>query len=293
MGFGLRLHELGSVPLRGDEAFSARFWADLPLSTSLAEIAPLDPHPPLAFAIVRFWRHWIGGIDSPTAMRMLGVLANTVGIPAVFALALQLSGRSIVGLSAALIWALHPYEIWHSQDFRNYPIWAGTSVSSLWLGLRLIDLPKPRNWLLYGLAAGVTAFIFYTELFTMLAFAVFTVVCKRTNQAFLRRVIALQAVITASVVFAFLLSAIGAYFLRRISGKCPRIPPTRLSYAPNPYSGRRQHDSCKFIFGMAGHLYRAGWFGGNSWPGIKAATVVCGHGCALAFVLDRASVAAP
>ena len=205
LGFGLRLHELGSVPLRGDEAFSARFWADLPLSTSLAEIAPLDPHPPLAFVIVRFWRHWIGGIDSPAALRMLGVLANTVGIPAVFALALRLSGRSIVGLSAALIWAMHPYEIWHSQDFRNYPIWAGMSVSSLWLGLRLIDHPKPRNWLLYGLAAGVTAFIFYTELFTMLAFAAFTVVSKRTNHAFVRRVIALQAVITTFVLLAFLL----------------------------------------------------------------------------------------
>ena len=68
LGFALRLHELASVPLRGDEAFSALNWADTPLPQSLTEIATLEPHPPLTYGLFRLWRLLIGGIDSPFSL---------------------------------------------------------------------------------------------------------------------------------------------------------------------------------------------------------------------------------
>ena len=71
LGFALRLHELASVPLRGDEAFSALNWAGIPLHQSLTEIATLEPHPPLTYVLFRLWGLLIGGIDSPFALRLL------------------------------------------------------------------------------------------------------------------------------------------------------------------------------------------------------------------------------
>ena len=79
LGFALRLHELASVPLRGDEAFSALNWAGKPLHQSLTEIATIEPHPPLTYVLFRLWGLLIGGIDSPFALR-LGPFAPAPGL---------------------------------------------------------------------------------------------------------------------------------------------------------------------------------------------------------------------
>lgn len=204
IGFGFRLHELGAAPLRGDEAFSAQYWSDLPLSVSLSKIAPLDPHPPLVYALFRFWKHWLGSIDSPTALRYLGVLGNVLGMPAMFVLARRLSASTTVGFCAAFLWAVHAYEVWHSQDFRNYAIWAGMSATALAVGSHLIDRPGRRSWVVYSIVAAASAFLFYSELFIMVAQAASAVLWKRNDRRFLLRFLLTQSSIIAAVLFTFL-----------------------------------------------------------------------------------------
>ncbi len=203
LGFALRLHDLDAVPLRGDEAFSARYWVELPLYESLTEIASFDPHPPLAYLLFHLWGRWVGGIDSSFALRFLPLLGNIIGAAAMFALGRRLSGQSSVGLLAALMWALHPFEIWHSQDFRNYAVWAGLSAVALWLGLRLMDSTRRVDWWLYAVAASLSAFMFYTELMMMIALAA-VMVMGGAKGAFARRFLALQCFIGAAVLVAFL-----------------------------------------------------------------------------------------
>ena len=204
LGFALRLHELGTVPLRGDEAFSALNWADRSLQQSFAEIATIEPHPPLTYIVFRLWRLLIGGIDSPFSLRLLPVLGNIIGIPAAYALACRLSGSRNHGIVAALIWAIHPYEIWHSQDFRNYAIWAGLSVTSLWLGLRLIDHRRTADWLFYALFAICSVLMFYTEAFLSIAVAIVVIYWKKGERRFLFRFLALQGLVMLAAVVAFL-----------------------------------------------------------------------------------------
>ena len=202
LGFALRLHDLDAVPLRGDEAFSALYWVELPLYESLTEIAFRDPHPPLAYLLFHLWGRVVGGIGSPFALRFLPLLGNIIGAAAMFALGWRLSRKSDVGLLAALMWALHPFEIWHSQDFRNYAVWAGLSAAALWLGLRLLDSHRRGDWWLYAVAASLSAFLFYTELMMMLALAV--VAWRRLHRRVLPRFLALQGGIAAAVLVAFL-----------------------------------------------------------------------------------------
>ncbi len=216
LGFALRLHELAAVPLRGDEAFSALNWAGIPLHQSLTEIATIEPHPPLTYVLFRLWGLLIGGIDSPFALRLLPVFGNLIGVSGAYALASRLSGKPINGMAAALIWAIHPYEIWHSQDFRNYALWAGLSVTSLWLGLRLIDRPIMRNWLLHALLAITGALIFYTEVFMSIALVLVAICSKKSDRRFLARFISLQGIVVLIPLVAFLilqtgLLASGAY----------------------------------------------------------------------------------
>ncbi|MBA3871690.1 MAG: glycosyltransferase family 39 protein [Anaerolineae bacterium] len=173
VGFVLRLFHLTLVPLRGDEAFSVQYWAGQPLSVSLAKTATIEPHPLLTYAIFRGWGLIAG--TSELAMRFLPALIGLLGIPAIFAIGKRLGNKQI-GLVAALLFALHPFEIWHAQDVRNYAIWAGMSLIALWLGLRALDKQRNRDWLLYAVVASVAANIFYMELLTIAAFGIYVLI---------------------------------------------------------------------------------------------------------------------
>lgn len=231
LGFCLRAHDLDAVPLRGDEAFSVLYWADTPLSVSLTEIAHGEPHTPLVYAVGRLWNYIVGGIESVFALRYLSVLGNSIGIAAMYALARRLSQRRYCGLLAALMWALHPFEVWHSQEFRNYAYWGGLSVTSLWLGLRLIDRPRPVDWSLYALVGGFAALTIYTESFTVFALACVALIARWGDWKFLRRLLGIQ------VVMGVLLVA-GLYLIQVQPGFIDAYPGLVQSFAIGDYFGR-------------------------------------------------------
>ncbi len=218
LGFGLRIHKLEAVPLRGDEAFSVLYWADTPLSVALTEIAPGEPHTPLVYAVGRVWNLIIGGIDSVFALRYLSVLGNSIGIAGAFALGWRLSGKRSCGMLAALVWAIHPYEIWHSQEFRNYGYWGGLSIVSLWLGLRLVDRPRRADWLLYALVGGCAALTIYTESFTTIALAIFAIVTRWRHWGFLWRLLALQCGMAVLLIAGLLLLQVQQGFIDSYPG---------------------------------------------------------------------------
>ncbi len=218
LGFSLRAHDLEAVPLRGDEAFSVLYWADLPLQESLSVIAALDPHPPLAFALFRFWRQLVDGIDSSFALRYLVVLGNIIGAPAMFALGWRLSRKPHVGILSALMWALHPLEIWHSQDFRNYAIWAGLSVTALWLGIRLFDHKRRVDWYAYGIVSLMAALVFYAELLILLALSTFAIFSCRNESSFLRRFLGLNSMVAGITVIFFIIASASEIVSGRYSG---------------------------------------------------------------------------
>src|SRR5262245_55978644 len=110
LGFALRLYHLDAVPFRGDEAFSVQRWAASPLSVSLTEIAALEPHPPLTYVVFWAWS-LLFGTESEFLLRMLPLLFNMLGIPALFVLGKRLSGKNAVAYLAAFFWAIQPFQI--------------------------------------------------------------------------------------------------------------------------------------------------------------------------------------
>jgi 4-amino-4-deoxy-L-arabinose transferase-like glycosyltransferase len=162
----LRIIGLGARPLRGDEAFAVRYWAQ-PLALTLEPrdgLAWREPHPLGVFFAFFTWKSLAG--DSEFAMRALPALVNLLGVPAMYGLARQLFRAPRFGLAGALLWALNPNLIWHSQDARDYAMWAALSAVSLWLLVRLSRREVRRADAALCVVASIVAFYtFFLEAF--------------------------------------------------------------------------------------------------------------------------------
>lgn len=172
-GLALRLYRLNVPSLRGDEAFTVIHWMREPLSQTLQNIATVDPQPPLAYTLFRLWSLTVG--DSEYTARLLPALLNILGIPALYALGKRLWGHQL-GLIAAFLWTIHPLQIWHAQDARNYAIWGAFTAVSLWLALRALERQRRVDWGLYILGAALSAYVYYLELFVVAALNIYVLV---------------------------------------------------------------------------------------------------------------------
>jgi mannosyltransferase len=184
VGFALRLFHLNSVSIRGDEVFTIRYWMRQPLAVTLANNATADPQPPLAFALYRVWALLLG--DDAKVARFLPALLNTLGIPAIYALVRRLAGWR-AGLLAALLWALHPFQVWHAQDARAYAVWSSFSLLALWLSLRAVEKRRWLDWVLYIVVAVAAAYVYYLELFVLAALNLYVFMVYWRQWSLLRR----------------------------------------------------------------------------------------------------------
>ncbi len=152
VAFLLRVYRLDFFSLRGDEAFTVLFvqrtWEGLWRGIRL-----IEPNPPLMYLLLRVWVVLAGA--SEFAMRYFSAFFGVLCVPLLFRLARVIAspgeakqssnergyrfvadaprndtGQWLALFAAALI-AINPYQIWHSQDVRNYTLWPALSLASL------------------------------------------------------------------------------------------------------------------------------------------------------------------
>lgn len=202
LGFALRIYQLNQVPLRGDEAFTVIHWVREPLSQTLDEIATKDPQPPLAYTLYHVWGLLVG--DGEYVVRFLPALLNLLGIPALYALGKRLGGVKM-GLIAALLWAIHPHEIWHAQDARNYAIWAAGNAIAIWLAFCALEKNKRIDWVLYVIFAVIAGYLYYLEVFSVAVLTLYVLIMYwQTNRTLVARWFGAVIVIGATLAIWYL-----------------------------------------------------------------------------------------
>jgi uncharacterized membrane protein len=157
LAFSLRVYNLDSQSLRGDEAATVHYSA-LPI-TELWELARVtDPHPPLYYLMLHPWQVWVG--KGAWGMRFAGVVASVLSVAALYTLTRRTLPRlkagffssTIIGLLAAGLLAVNPFQIWLAQDIRSYPffmLFGLLSSWALWVGVSRVTYPVTRptlNW---------------------------------------------------------------------------------------------------------------------------------------------------
>jgi hypothetical protein len=119
VGVVLRLAFLGADSLWLDEAYSVV--AVLGHSTREAWETVLDrDHPPLFFVILRLTVLAFGA--SETTARLPSALASVCNLGLIFVLARRLGMTRRAGLTAVLLLALAPVDVWYAQEARMYAL---------------------------------------------------------------------------------------------------------------------------------------------------------------------------
>jgi mannosyltransferase len=133
LAFLLRVYQLQAQSYWIDEGWTIHYAgmtpAELWYTLQTTKIVP-----PLYFYAVLFWSQLMG--SGEFALRFCSVVFGVLTVPLVFRLGKSLGDRRLGIIAAALV-TISPYQIWHSQDARNYAMLTAASVLSMWAFVEL------------------------------------------------------------------------------------------------------------------------------------------------------------
>ena len=138
VGGWLRIFLLGSKGLWLDETFS--IWlAKHSVVDMLQWIVKIDQHPPLYYLLLHYWIALNG--DTPYYVRLLSALFGAGTIPIIYLIGKRMSG-AVMGLAAAVILALSPFNIYFAQETRMYTLLTFNAAVAIYALVRLLTDPR-------------------------------------------------------------------------------------------------------------------------------------------------------
>ena len=166
MAFALRIWKLDQQSLWVDELNTMNEASPvLPWSEFISLLLQVDPHPPFYFIMMRFLFSVFGYTEF--VARFFSVLCGTLSVWLMFLLGREIRDREL-GLFAALLTAVNYFNLYYSQEARNYVlVFTLTALSFLFL----IKLFKKRSWLLTSAYSAATAAMICTHYFCLFVFA--------------------------------------------------------------------------------------------------------------------------
>jgi len=171
----LRLYRIDHESLWLDEGYTLLF-SRLPLAR-LFTVGGAHEHPPLYYLLVHlFFRVH----DSYLVPRVISAVAGSLSVFAMYALGTRLYNY-VVGLVAAALLTVAPFQVWYSQDGRGYEL-AGLLVLLSYLAAwRALDRPSRVNWTVYVVLTDLSLYSEYTTLFVLLPQALLYLQARRAG----------------------------------------------------------------------------------------------------------------
>lgn len=121
--------------------------------------------PQLFLIIAHFWTKIFG--ISETATRSLSSIFGTLAIPLLYLVGKELFNKR-VGLIASLLMTVSQFQIYYSQEFRYYSLYALTTLISFYSFIIYLKKPKTRWLILYIIS---TIVMFYSHDFGLFSLA--------------------------------------------------------------------------------------------------------------------------
>jgi hypothetical protein len=160
LAFALRIHDLGVPNLSADEWFMLRNHDEGPLWI-IRQARIFEPHPLIYYLSLAGWIEIAGRTEF--AMRFPSVGYGVVLVAALIGLGRILVNRW-AGLIAGALGALNPYQIFESQNARNYEMAAAASALATLLFMRALRTGRGRDWAIYAAGMLVALNVHYDAL---------------------------------------------------------------------------------------------------------------------------------
>ena len=170
--FALRIYQLGSQELRGDEAFSWNYVMNEAGPMAILEriVHEGDPQPPLHYWTLQMWTRVFG--DSEKMLRFPSVLFSIIVVALMYKFGVVSVSRS-TGIGAAILTAVHPFQIWLAQDVRNMYQMAIMFVLIATLNVPGVMRGRWRSWWIYIISGSLAMYSHYYALFGLLAHGIY------------------------------------------------------------------------------------------------------------------------
>ena len=166
LAFFMRRKGLATQSLWFDEAdLIAR--AERDPGAILADLIRPGENGPLYTLFMHFWLG-VAGVGE-AAVRTPSLLAGTAVVPLIYELGRKFLGGPAVGLVAAGLVAISPYQLWYSQDAKMYPLALLLTLASVYLFLTALERGGRGLWGAYVI---LTTLSFYIHLMSVLIVAV-------------------------------------------------------------------------------------------------------------------------
>lgn len=135
LAFFLRVYRLGDKNIWWDEGWTVWLAKHDPVWIALRTAS--DEHPPLHYWLMNVWQS-IFGAEAFTG-RFFSLLFGVLLVALLYRIGKEIGGRRL-GLVAALFLALARFNIWWSQDIKNYTLSAFFAWASVWFVWKIIFL---------------------------------------------------------------------------------------------------------------------------------------------------------
>ncbi|MBN9388911.1 MAG: glycosyltransferase family 39 protein [Chloroflexi bacterium] len=166
LAFLMRRKGLATQSLWFDEAdLVARAQQDL--GALLGDMLKPGENGPLYTLFMHFWLKVAG--TGEAALRTPSMIAGTLVIPLIYLLGRKISRSALVGVIAALLMTVSPYQVWYSQDAKMYPLALLLTMTSVYLFLSALENNRKSWWIAYVV---LTTLSFYVHLMSVLIVAV-------------------------------------------------------------------------------------------------------------------------
>ncbi len=171
VGLFLRLDRLGAHSLWFDEA-DAVLLAKQPLTTLIGNLAAAGQNGPLYTLFMHGWIALFG--TGEAAVRLPSALAGALAIPLIYALGRALHGPKL-GLYAAGILTIAPYQHWYAQEAKMYAPLVGAVLAATLLLVHADRTDRPRWWLAYVVVTTLTLYLHVMAVLIVAAHALWNV----------------------------------------------------------------------------------------------------------------------
>jgi mannosyltransferase len=198
IGLGLRLRGLNHQSLWIDESLS---WLVglLPLDESLTWILRDFVHPPFYYLLLRAALR-LG--QSEFILRLPSAIAGTIAIPVIYKLGRDSGGpfesRRATGLLTAALLAVNPFQIWYSQEARQYGLAFLLALVTMYLFQGLSE--GKSGWLGFVIVSALAYVTHYYALLLVLVQLVYVVTRLKGLYRFFRRWYLAQAIAAVPLV---------------------------------------------------------------------------------------------